>query len=100
NRFISAHFTTIHCELECHGLCTKKLYIIAAEQNEKVRADFIRRMSMYDAEQMIFMDETSKDEQTKTQRYALSLDGMIAATACEGSMTWEKFLQFLEGSVV
>ncbi|KAF9066360.1 hypothetical protein BDP27DRAFT_1200961, partial [Rhodocollybia butyracea] len=31
---------------------------------------------------------------------ALSLDGMIAATACEGSMTWEKFLQFLEGSVL
>ncbi|KAF9058891.1 hypothetical protein BDP27DRAFT_1239843, partial [Rhodocollybia butyracea] len=36
NRFISAHFTTIHRELERHGLSTKKLRIIAAEQNERV----------------------------------------------------------------
>ncbi|KAE9401019.1 hypothetical protein BT96DRAFT_802817, partial [Gymnopus androsaceus JB14] len=31
---------------------------------------------------------------------ALLLDGMIAVTVCEGSMTREKFLQFMEGTVL
>ncbi|KAJ4495578.1 hypothetical protein C8R41DRAFT_703613, partial [Lentinula lateritia] len=34
NRFISVYYTTIHRELERHGLSTKKLRIIAAERNQ------------------------------------------------------------------
>jgi transposase len=37
NRFISAHFTTIHRELERAGISTKKLKKIALERNETYR---------------------------------------------------------------
>jgi hypothetical protein len=47
NRFISAHFTTIHRELERAQVSTKKLKKIAAERNENLRVDFIRRMAQY-----------------------------------------------------
>ena len=39
NRFISAHYTTIHRELECAGVSTKKLNKIALKRNENLRAD-------------------------------------------------------------
>ena len=45
NHFISVHFTTIHRELERARISTKKLKKIAAERNENVWADFIRRMT-------------------------------------------------------
>lgn len=125
NRFISIHFTTVHCELERAGMSTKKLRIIAQEQDEDLRANFTAEIAQYAAEQLVFLDETSKDERTTTRRRgrsrkgsraqrrgvfvrgrrltgtgALSLDGMIASTVVEGSMTRDLFLEFLEHSVV
>ena len=41
NRFISAHYSTIHRELVRANISTKKLKTIAAERNENLRADFI-----------------------------------------------------------
>src|SRR5271155_1876578 len=41
NRFISAHFSTIHRELVRAGVSTKKLKKIAAECNKNLRADYI-----------------------------------------------------------
>ena len=41
NHFISAHFTTIHCELQCAGVSTKKLKKIALEHNENIWADYM-----------------------------------------------------------
>ncbi|TFK38711.1 hypothetical protein BDQ12DRAFT_582265, partial [Crucibulum laeve] len=64
NRFISAHFTTIQHEVErCH-VSRKKLKKIAAERNENLRADFIRRMAQYKPHQLGILDEMSKDECT------------------------------------
>jgi len=125
NRFISVHFTTIHRELERAGMSTKKLRIIAQERDEDLRADFTAQIAQYDAEQLVFLDETSKDERTATRRRgrskkgsraqrrgvfvrgrrltgtgALSLDGMMASTVVKGSMTREFYLGFLEHSVV
>lgn len=125
NRFISVHYTTIHRELERAGMSRKKLKRIAAERNELLRSDFIRRMADYTPDQLIFIDETSKDEQTLQRRYgrskkgkravrravfvrgrrvtgvgALSLDGMISADVVEGYLTRETYLRWLEDDVV
>lgn len=75
NRFISVHFTTIHRELERAGMSTKKLRIIAQERNEDLRADFTAQIAQYDAEQLVFLDETSKDERTTIRRYRRSRKG-------------------------
>lgn len=125
NRFISAHYTTIHRELVRANVSTKKLKIIAAERNENLRADFIRRMAQYEPEQLGFLDEYSKDERTSSRRRGrsrkgtravkkgvfirgrrfsveglLTLDGMVSNTVVEGSMTRVRFLQYLELEVV
>jgi transposase len=125
NRFISVHYTTIHRELERANLSRKKLLRVAAERNEDSRAQFMLRMARYAPEELGFIDETSKDERTVGRRYGrsrkgtrcrkkqpfvrgrrtstealLSLDGIVACTVVEGSMTKEKFLVFLEHNVV
>ena len=76
-------------------------------------------------EEISFIDETSKDEQTNSRRYArsrkgrraqkdlpfvrrrrvstealLTLDGMVARTTVEGSMTSETFMAWLKFTVV
>ena len=125
NRFISVHYTTIHRELEWAGVSTKKLKKIALERNENLQADFIRHMGQYEAEQLGFLDEMSKDERTSARRYGrahkgsraikkgvfvrgrrfsaeglLTVDGMVLNTVVEGSMTRAHFLEYLEHSVV
>jgi transposase len=125
NRFISVHFTTIHRELVHAGISLKKLKKIAKERNEDLRADFIRQMAQYAPEELCFLDEVHKDERTLIRRRGrarkgkravmqgvfvrgrrvsaegcLTVDGMVAGTVVEGSMTSDKFLYYLEHSVV
>jgi transposase len=125
NRFISTHFTTIHRELERAQVSTKKLKKIAAERSEDLRANFIRHMAQYRPEQLGFLDEVSKDERTlarlrgrsikgrravkkgvfvRGRRFSaeglLTVDGMVSNTVVEGSMTKNRFLEYLEHSVV
>jgi transposase len=125
NRFVSVHYTTIHRELEHAGVSVKKLRNIAKEHNEDLRADFIRQMGQYSAEEIGFLNEFSKDERTIQRRRGctkkgrqacmrgvfvcgrrvsgeglLTLDGIVASTVVEGSMTREKFLYFLKHTVV
>ena len=82
-------------------------------------------MGQYTAEELGFLDEFSKDERTSQRRRGrakkgkravmrgvfvrgrrvsgeglLTLDGIVASTVVEGSMTREKYLYFLEHSVV
>ncbi len=125
NRFISVHFVTIYRELRRAGLSRKKLRKIAKERNEPRRAAFIARMAQYRPEEIGFIDEVSKDERTTARRYGwsrsgtrsekslpfvrgrrtttealLSLDGIVARTVVEGSMTKAMFLAWLEDVVV
>ena len=125
NRFIAAHFTTIHRELVRAGISSKKIKKVASERNEQLRADFIGRMAQYLPEQLGFLDEVSKDERTsfrargrsckgtraiqkgvfvRGRRFSaeglLSIDGMISNTVVEGSMNRAMFLEYLEFSVV
>ena len=125
NRFISVHFTTIHRELERAGVSHKKLKCIALERDEDRRAAFTIEMSQYTPRQMGFLDETSKDKRTPSRAYGrskkgqraqkkhvflrgrrvstealLSIDGIVARTVVEGSMTREMFLDWMEFDVV
>ena len=125
NRFISVHFTTIHRELEWAGVSHKKLKCIALERDEDRRAAFTIEMSQYTPCQMGFLDETSKDKRTPSRAYGrskkgqraqkkhvflrgrrvstealLSIDGIVARTVVEGSMTREMFLDWMEFDVV
>jgi transposase len=125
NRFISVHYVTIHRALERAGISHKKLKKVAAERNERLRADFIGRMAKYDPGELGFLDETSKDERTPTRAFGwakkgrratkaakfvrgrrlstealLTLDGIVACTVVEGSMTKALFLEYLEHNVV
>jgi len=125
NRFISVHFSTIHCELQRAGISLKKLRKIAQERDEDLHADFMRKVAQYAPEEMIWIDETSKDEQTLIRRNgrakkshrasmkgvfvrgrrltavaALSIDGIVAGHIIEGSLRRADFLSFLEDAVV
>ncbi|KAJ3511381.1 hypothetical protein NMY22_g15667 [Coprinellus aureogranulatus] len=82
-------------------------------------------MAAYEPEELVFLDETSKDRRAVGRRYgrsikgsraiveqdfvrgrcvsltgALTVDGIEAKTAVEGSMTRELYLEFLEHSVL
>lgn len=125
NRFITINFSTIQRELVRARVSTKKLKKIAMERNENLRADFVRRISAYEPEQLGFLDEMSKDERTSWRRRGrsikgtcavmkgvfvrgrrfsatglLTVDGMISNTVVEGSMTRALYLAYLENSVV
>ena len=125
NRFISVHYSTICRELKRAGYSLKKLRKIASEWSEEKHAEFVYRMAQYTREQLGFIDETSKDERVPGRRrgYAkkgerarrkqvfvrghrlsgtglLTLDGMVASTVVEGSMTGVDFIEFLHEYVV
>ncbi|PPR04773.1 hypothetical protein CVT24_007089, partial [Panaeolus cyanescens] len=125
NRFIAVHLATIHRELVRAGFTYKTITKVASERNENLRADFVMRMANYTPEQLGFLDEMSKDERTsfrprgrsqensrarqkgvfvRGRRFSaeglLTLDGMVANTVVEGSMTRELYLHFLEFSVM
>jgi len=125
NRFISVHYLTVHRELERAGVSYKKLKCIALERDEGRHAHFVTRMAKYSAEELRFLDETSKDNRTPAHRFGrsrkgkraekkqafvwgcrtstealLTLDGIVAGTVVEGSMTKVKFLEYLEFTVV
>jgi transposase len=125
NRYISVHFTTIFRELERLGMSRKKMKRIAAERNERVRMDFVRRMAEYPADYLGFLDETSKNDRTYSRGYGrskkgqrakkkekfvrgtrltatglLTVDGMMANRVVEGSMKRADYLDFIEHEVV
>ena len=121
NRFISVHYTTIRWELKRAGVSRKNLKQVALERDEECRAAFVERMAQYTPEQLGFLDKVSKDEWTPSWHYArlrkgtraaknqpfiqghhtstealLTLDGIMAGTVVEGSMTKDMFLEYLE----
>jgi transposase len=125
NRLVSVHFTTIHRTFEKMGFSTKMLRKIAAERSDIVRADFLLRMGDYETEQLMFIDETAKDEKNITRRQGRSLigtrstapsvfvrgtqftllpmltvEGIQAATVVQGSVNKRLFIEFLRDHVV
>jgi hypothetical protein len=59
-RCLDVHITTIHRALEHAGISLKKLQKIAAERDPLARADYIRCISRYRSDQLVFIDDITK----------------------------------------
>jgi transposase len=108
-------------------LSRKKAVLHAGEANPLLQAVFMNRVGrlVTDPYQLMFIDESAKDEHTVIRRHAyglagerielnapfvrgkrysvlpvLTLDGIIAQTIVEGSITAERFEEFLRERVV
>ncbi|KAG1838897.1 hypothetical protein DFJ58DRAFT_718646 [Suillus subalutaceus] len=88
----------IHHQLARAGISLKKLRKIAKECNEDVHADFKRRVAQYTPDQLLFIDETSKDEHTQIRRYGRAKRSRYASM--KGSLRRNGYLHFLKHSVV
>ncbi|CAB4386724.1 unnamed protein product [Rhizophagus irregularis] len=79
------------------GITRKKLQKAAAERNELLRSAFIASIGRYRIDQLVFMDESSKDERTSTRLYER---GIIAVDIIEGSCTKQRFKEFVISQVL
>ncbi|CAG8497583.1 16992_t:CDS:2 [Cetraspora pellucida] len=121
-----ASISTLWCSLKHLRITHKKLQKAAYERNEIVCSAFIAKIEMnYTPEQLIFLDESAKDERSLTRFYeyavanarackccvflrgkrytilpALSLDGIMAVDIMEGSCTKDRFSEFILSQVV
>jgi hypothetical protein len=68
--------TALHEHLRDLGLAYKRLRRVAAERDDGFRADWLHNMTTnYTAEQLVFKDESSKDNRTTLPKYGWSLSG-------------------------
>jgi hypothetical protein len=113
------------------GALSGRIYLIksftrsTSERNEDLRAEFRIRMGDYYTPQLVFLDETSKDDRTfyctsgraaigkraiepspfiRGDNYsllpAMSVDGIFAASVVKGSFNRARFYSFLEDGLV
>jgi hypothetical protein len=108
------------------GLTYKRLKRTATEQDNAYCADWLHNMtSNYTADQLVFLDESSKDDRVILRRYgraiqgqlaiestslnrgvrysilpALTIDGYMAVRAVEGSIDGAEFFDFVLNDVV
>ncbi|KAG1886423.1 uncharacterized protein F5891DRAFT_920842, partial [Suillus fuscotomentosus] len=93
----------LYRNLRDFGLTYEHLKRIAAEQDDGFRADWLHNMiANYTAEQLVFLDESSKDDRTILPRHcwshvrlnggirysvppALTIDGFLTVRGIEGS---------------
>jgi len=117
---------TLWRSLQFCGITRKKIQKAAKERSEVLCGFYLHNIRMnYTSEQLIFVDETAKDERTLTRLYgyspintrarksvvfvrgkcytilpALSLEGFIAVDVMEGSCDKERFQTFILTQVV
>jgi transposase len=118
--------TALHDNLRDLGITYKKLRKVAAERDDAYRAAWMHDvLTHYTAEQLVFLDESSKDGHTLFRQYgrapigetpqesmvqdrgirysilpALTLDGYIAIRVVEGSIDGAEFFDFVVNDVV
>lgn len=127
HRGVSASITSIWRVLQRLNFTHKAVTKHAIERNEVVCAAFKNSIALLapDPEMFIFLDESARDERTNSRRFgwslkgtpffqqqvfirgarvsilpALTLDGIIAYDLIDGSVTAERFGQFLREMVV
>jgi transposase len=118
--------TGLHDNLRELGLPRKIMRRAAAERDHEFRANWMYHvLNTYTAEQMVILDESSKDDRTLIRKYgraasgddpvltvsldrgirysilpALTLDGYLAVRAVEGSIDGEEFFDFIVNDLV
>ena len=123
---VQISMTALHENLRDLGLTHKLMRRAAAERDHELRANWMYDiLNTYTAEQMVILDESSKDDRTLIRKYgrgpsgddpiftvsldrgirysilpALTVDGYIAARAVEGSVDGEEFFDFIVNDLV
>ena len=118
--------TALHYNLREHGLTYKLLRKAAAERDDIARSEWLLEItSLYTADQLVVLDETSKDNRTICRKYgrapsgedpfaevsldqgvrysilpALTIDGYLAVRVVEGSINGAEFYDFVVNDVV
>lgn len=118
--------TALHENLSDLGITYKRLRKVAAERDEEVRQEWINHAKAHwVGSQLVFVDETSKDDRTIYRHYgrsasgsqasiqanfvrgtrysivaALGLEGYIGARVVEGSIDGEEFFDFIAEDIV
>ena len=122
---IQPHLSTISQCLTRARYSRKRIQSVAAERNELLRADWQARISCYQPEQLLFLDESACSEKATRCRTGWSLFGVapqiqnklhcrerfsiLPAYSMEGYVVWdvipnsynrERFLSFIEEKVL
>jgi transposase len=118
--------TALHDNLRELGLTYKLLRKAAAERDDVARAQWLLEITtLYTADQLVVLDESSKDDRTIIRRYgrapsgedpfmeisldrgvrysilpALTIDGYLAVRVVEGSIDGAEFYDFVVNDVV
>jgi transposase len=118
--------TALHDNLKDLGLTYKRLKRVAAERDDGYRSDWLHNiMTNYTANQLVFLDESSKDDRTILRRYgqapsgqapvdnvslnrgirysilpALTINGYMAVRVVEGSIEGAEFYDFVLNDVM
>lgn len=118
--------TALHDNLKDIGLTYKRLKRVAAERDDARRAEWLHNITAnYTADQLVFLDESSKDDRTILRRYgratrgqppidtvrlnrglrysvlpALTINGYMAVRVVEGSIDGAEFYDFVLNDVV
>lgn len=118
--------TALHDNLRDLGLSRKVMRRAATERDDQLRAQWMYDfLSTYTAEQMVVLDESSKDDRTLIRKYgrstsgdnailqvsldrgvrysilpALTIEGYISVRAIEGSINGEEFFDFVVNDLV
>ena len=117
---------TISRWLKKEDIRKKRIRFLAAERNQFLRDDWIRRLAQWKHYQMIFIDESAANERTKDRKHGwapigvrptehrphkrserwsilpayTSRGGYIAYEIVQGSITKDLFLEFLRNKVM
>lgn len=118
--------STIARIIEDLGITYKRLHKVACERDEELRREWMEEIQTeFVAEQMVFVDESSKDERTIYRRFgrapkgqaatvkakfvrgtcysiaaAITTEGYIATRVVEGSVDGSEFLDYIAEEVV
>ena len=118
--------TALHDNLRDLGISRKIMIRAAAERDDQLRAEWMYDfLATYSAEQMVVLDESSKDGKTLIRKYgralsgedavlqvsldrgvrysilpALTTDGYIAVRVIEGSIDGQEFFDFIVNDLV
>ena len=110
------------CKTLKHMGCTRQAMCrVAKQRDDKLRAEFMADISIYDPSMFIWMDETGCDKRNTIRKYGysvrgrpvcdqrllvrgtrysaipiLSLDGIHDVYLAEGTMNWDRFVPFLQ----
>ncbi|CAB4434240.1 unnamed protein product [Rhizophagus irregularis] len=79
---LSVSISTVYRALKSLGFSRKKLSRKAKKRNEMERISFIMKMKNFSLEQLVFVNETAKDERTPFRSYGYSSSNRRAEIKC------------------